>query len=219
MHSLGAGKFFSLSEPLSVKIMLTILTAGAILRICFALWGSWIYYGAVTFTFGDSFSYSEPFLNLLQYGQYTFDFSRPDASLFRGPVYPFFWGAHYLLFGQNFVYQSVALSQAILDTVSGFLVYLIIMRLTGDRMAAMLGLTLFVFNPIQLVYIPITGTEVFSTTLSLLAIYAITTASTKWGWFGVGILCGLLVMTRQYLGLFLPIALLYPICPPLTEST
>jgi 4-amino-4-deoxy-L-arabinose transferase-like glycosyltransferase len=129
-----------------------------------------VYYGNPTFTFGDSFSYSESFLNLIRNGHYSFDLSRPDASLYRGPVYPFFWGAHYVIFGKDMVYQSVAVTQAILDFGTCILVYMIAKNLSGSILAARVSFIAYSFFPIFWIYIPITGTETFATSLTALTI-------------------------------------------------
>jgi hypothetical protein len=183
-----------------------------LLRIIFCFWGSQYYFGKVTFTFGDSFSYTESFLNLLKYGHYSFDLTEPDASLYRGPIYPLFWGLHYLLFGDLYVYQAVAVSQSVLDTISGALIFLIIQRTTQRVKFALAGMAIYSFHPIFIVHVPITGTETFATFLTLLTFYcalvAKETPNSKL-WLLVGVLCGAATLTRQYLGILLPTALIY----------
>jgi 4-amino-4-deoxy-L-arabinose transferase-like glycosyltransferase len=186
------------------------LSLGLLVRLLFSLYLSKYYFGEVKFTFGDSFSYTEAFLNLLNHGTYTFDLENLDAYFFRGPVYPFFWGAHYLLFGESHVYSAVAITQSLLDILSGLLVFLILRRLGAPASWALIGAVLYLFNPLLLVHVPITGTETLAIFLTLLTFYMAlqirqSTVIAVW----VGVLCGLALLTRQYLGLLWPIISLY----------
>lgn len=189
--------------------LISLLLLGFALRVLFAFWGSKFYFGEITFTFGDSFSYTRSVINLVENGLYSFDPSNPDAALYRGPVYPFFWGVHYLIFGEEIAYKAVAFSQCILDTLSGLLIYLISQRLGYSIRVSLLGTLLYLFYPTLLVHVPITGTETFAIFLTLLTVYTAVTAQGYWGFFIVGLLCGLALMTRQYLGLLLPIVTFY----------
>lgn len=181
---------------------------GFSLRLIFSFWGSKYYYGDLRYTFGDSFSYTKSFINLVDKGIYTFDPSHPDAALYRGPIYPFFWGLHYLVFGENSVYQAVAVTQSLLDTLSGLLIYRILKELGVGAKGAALGGFLYLINPISLVHVPITGTETFATIVTLVVLYQTLKVSTPGGYLTVGLLTGVAVMTRQYIGILLPISIL-----------
>lgn len=210
----GFSNFFRLesseSRILWPAVLAVVLLCGLTARLAFSFYLSKFYYGDVRFTFGDSFSYTESFLNLLNYGHYTFDIGNTDAYIYRGPAYPLFWGAHYLVFGPDMVYQAVAFIQSILDTGTGFLMFLILRHLNVSNTLSLFGSTLYIFNPIFLVHVPITGTETFATFITVFLVYLVTTHSNSSRWLVViGITCGIAVLTRQYLGLFLPIIMVY----------
>jgi hypothetical protein len=187
-----------------------ILISALAIRVIFSFYLSKFYYGDVTFTFGDTFSYVEPFLNLISNGNFTFDLANPDAYVYRGPVYPFFWGIHYLLFGESIVYKAVAVSQSLLDTATALLIYKILYKLGNSERISLLGAAIYAFNPIFFIYVPITGTESFATFLTVFIIFVIVNSgSTKSSVFLIGILLGVAVLTRQYLGILLPVYLCY----------
>ena len=189
-------------------VVTTIFLVGLASRLLFSFWGSKFYYGQLTYTFGDSFSYTQSIINLIQIGTYSFDLSNPDAALYRGPTYPIFWGLHYLIFGDK-AYLAVAVTQSILDVFSGFLIYLILQKAGYGKLTGVLGMTLYLITPTLLVHVPITGTETFGIFITLLVAYAAVSFKSKKGLFAIGVLCGIALMTRQYLGLLLPIAILY----------
>ena len=87
-------------------IFLILVVIGLFVRIIFSFWASKFYFGEVKYTFGDSFSYTQAFINLVQSGTYSFDLKNPDAALYRGPTYPFFWGIHYLIFSIHYPLSS-----------------------------------------------------------------------------------------------------------------
>ena len=88
---------------LAYKWLYIILFLGLILRLAFIWWGAFIYYPN-PFYFGDSFSYTNSFLNLWNKGIYSFDLSNADAYFGRLPAYPLFYGFHYIVFGEKYVY-------------------------------------------------------------------------------------------------------------------
>lgn len=93
------------TTPRSRQSQLAVIFIAALtFRLLFTFLIQSYIYGEFVFTNGDSFSYINSFLNLYENGNYTFDPSHPDASIFRPPVYPFFWGLHYLAVGDDGAY-------------------------------------------------------------------------------------------------------------------
>lgn len=173
-------------------------------RLGYSFYLSKFFFGTVRYTFGDSFSYTESFLNLLNHGHYTFEIGNTDAYMYRGPAYPFFWGLHYLLFGPDSVYEAVAFSQSILDTGTGLLIFFILRHLNISNVLSLIGCTLYLLNPIFIVYVPITGTETFANFITTFLIFLAITRSKSIFWLiFIGVTCGFAVLTRQYLGLLL----------------
>ena len=177
------------------------------LRLAFAFWFQRYINGETIFTNNDTTSFTNAFLNLYQYGVYTFDPTHPDASFFRPPVYPFFWGAHYILFGEAHVFEAIAVSQSLIDAASAILIYLIASKLGVRPIFALIGGILHAVNPFQLIWVPITGTEIVATFVSLLIVFFILTSQlSARRLFWLGLLIGSAVLLRQYLGIFIVIA-------------
>lgn len=188
------------------------------IRLSFSFWLSKYYFGKVTFTFGDSFSYTESIKNLIYFDKFTFDVNTPDAYLYRGPVYPIFWGIHYLIFGDDTAYIAVAVTQCIIDAVSAILIYLLAFKLTNHNMLSLLcGLTYTIF-PTFIVYVPITGTETFATFLTLLTFIVLVNARSNRDYLILGVLCGLATMTRQYLGLLVVLSVVFIFISGITQN-
>ena len=160
--------------------------------------------------FGDSHSYTG-FKTWLETGTYTFDPTHPDARFGRVPGYPLFWGVHYLVFGDA-VWNAVAFSQCILDTISTFLVIRIGTHLRSNA-AGLIGGSIYAIYPPVLMWVPITGTEIFATFLLLLFFERLfrtkpqqhSTTSILF----LGVLAAYSLLTREYLGLLLVCGTLY----------
>ena len=190
-----------------------IVLLGLMLRIAFVLKGTAAFYhspGPFVLN-GDSFSYTLAFENLWLKGRYTFDFLEPDASFGRLPGYPFFYGAHWILFGSARAAAATAWSQVLLDTGAIALVFAILQRLEPDRpYTAYLGALLYATYPFIIVWVPIIGTEILSTDLTLLWLWVLL------GWrpttvyaLAIGALVALSLLVRAYMGILLPITLLW----------
>ncbi|MDB5268408.1 MAG: hypothetical protein JWP58_1448 [Hymenobacter sp.] len=189
--------------------LLAILLLGLGLRVAFLLKGTAaIYYSPELFVLnGDSSSYTLAFENLWCTGYYTFDFLEPDAAFGRLPGYPFFYGAHWLLFGSAWAAPATAWSQVLLDTAAIGLVFLILQRLEPHRpRTAYLGALLYATYPFIIVWVPVIGTEVLSADLTLLWLWALLNWRPNVAYaLGLGMLLALSILVREYMGILLPI--------------
>jgi hypothetical protein len=84
----------------------------------FLLFGAKYYYGQKIYINYDSFSYTNSFINLWKNGSYAIWLDSPDSYMGRTPGYPLFWGLHYLIFGESYVYIAIAISQILLDILA-----------------------------------------------------------------------------------------------------
>jgi hypothetical protein len=195
------------------KLLLGIVLAGVFIRILFVLIGAKVYYGPnQVFTNGDSSSYIMSFQNLLKHGAYTFDFLEPEASFGRLPGYPFFYGIHYLLFGQEYAMQAVAWTQAAMDCVSIVLVFLIASRINAKNnyFAPYIAAAIYACYPFIIIWTTIIGTELLATFLILVWLYTLLSENRSWPHFALlGIEVALLFYVREFLGIMLPITCLY----------
>jgi hypothetical protein len=145
----------------------------------------------------------------MKYGVYAFDIDEIDSYFYRGPIYPFFWGIHYILFGENLVFESVAVSQSFIDVFSGYLIFKILGSFGVPTKYSLLGMIMYLFNPILLVHVPISGTETLAIFITLFFFHLLVKSKNNSDYVKVGILAGIALLTRQYLGILMPIGILY----------
>lgn len=184
------------------------------LRALFMVYGASAYYhlpAPACYSFSDATTYMWSAENFINSGHYTFDYLEPDAAFGRLPGYPLFYGLHYALFGPGRAIYATAWSQVVLDSLTVLLVFVIVRRLApASRFAPWVGALLYATYPFIIFWAPILYTELLSTEMALLLLYAMLRyAGTRWAAFGLGLLVAAALFTREYLGLFLPIAMLW----------
>ncbi|MCC2547926.1 glycosyltransferase family 39 protein [Hymenobacter sp. BT175] len=185
--------------------------------------GATYFYGQGSiYTNGDSHSYVQSFLNLWYHGRYSFDLLEPMASFGRTPGYPFFVGLHFLVFGPNYFQPAVAVSQILLDTASIGLCFLIGRQLFPQlRGAALLAALLYACYPFAIVWVTILGTETLGIFVVLLWAnqLLITRRNPRVLHFlGLGLIAALALLVRAYLGILLPISLLFIFLVPVEAA-
>ncbi|GAA4029478.1 hypothetical protein GCM10022409_12120 [Hymenobacter glaciei] len=194
--------------------LLALVLAAFVLRALFTVYGAPVYYGMpapLCYSFGDATSYMWAAENLIDKGHYTFDFLEPDAAFGRLPGYPLFYGLHYLIFGPVRAIYATAWSQVVLDSLAVLLVFAIVRRLAPrSRCAPWVGAALYASYPFIIFWVPMTYTELMATDVMLLLFYFMLRYSGSGrAAFGLGLLVAVGLFTREYLGLFLPIVLLW----------
>jgi hypothetical protein len=196
------------------RLLLAILFVGLLARLVFLLVGAHVYYAnsqADIFTNGDTHSYVLAFTNLLEQGIYTFDFLEPDAAFGRLPGYPFFYGLHYLIFGSQHAAMAVACTQVLLDTLAALLMFLALRSIWSTaRWTPYIGAALYALYPFTIIWVTIIGTETLATFLVLLWLnYLMRMRTAFWSTVGLGLLVAVAFYVREYLGVLLPISLVY----------
>lgn len=159
-------------------------------------------------TFGhvhpDTSTYRDAFTNLVEHGRYCFDLEIRDSCFYRLPTYPFFLGAHWFI-GQEWMYASVALSQAVLDSFTCCLAVALSRHLGLPTAAEIFVTPLFVFNPLTLFWIPVQMPEVLGVFLTVSVTYLCVKHASDVRWLAVAAaLAVLAVWTKQYLAALLP---------------
>lgn len=191
------------------KYLWIIIAIGAIVRILFLFYGAEYYYGNNKFINNDSFSFTNSFINLLKNGSYAIRLDFQDSYMGRPPGYPFFWGLHYLIFGESYVYIAVAISQIILDILSIKLIFDILKKITDNDMISLLGSLVYALYPFIIIWLTITGTEAFASFLAILILWMFyTRKDTFLKYFLLGAFLSFITLTRSYLGLLFPLIIL-----------
>jgi len=198
------------NRPIRVWL-LGIVTLGLLLRLLFVAKGAALYYGVgQQHLNGDSFSYVRSFLNLWQTGHYTFDPHLAEASFGRLPGYPFFYGLHYLAFGPQRVLLAVSVSQVLLDVVVIVLLHNMLRRVAGQVWPARVVALLYATYPFAIVWVTVVGTETLNTFLTVAWLSVLTRpAGGRWQYLAVGVLVAMALYVREYMGILLPISILF----------
>ena len=189
--------------------MPALLIGGLLLRVLFVWFGARFYYKDNSpFINNDTYSFTQSFLNLWNHGFYSFNPLNPEAAFGRLPGFPFFWGGHFLVFGEKYVYQAVALSQCLLDTAAIYMVYATARALTQDVRVGWVSALLYAGYPFVMVWLPMSGSEALATFMTIVVFWWLATRpATRRNALIAGLLVALALMVREYLGiLLLPVA-------------
>jgi hypothetical protein len=201
--------------PEAQTLLYAILSLGLTLRLLFWLVGAPLLYGSASgaiYTNGDSSSYVNSFVNLWQQGHYSFNLEEPQASFGRLPGYPFFVGIHLLLAGPRYYQPAVAVSQILLDTASIGLCYRIAQALRPTTPAvALTAALIYACYPFAILWTTVIGTETLGVFLVLLWAHQLVQigALAPVTAILVGLLLAAAFLVREYLGILLPITVLY----------
>jgi hypothetical protein len=183
--------------------LLLIFVISIILRLSFSFYFQQFYFGDFVFKYKDTYTYLNPILNLINHGSYIGDMYIEDSKYFRVPAYPIFLGAVHLVVGAEYLDVTVAILQSIIDSFSAILIYLIIRKITESDFKSLISGLLYATYPFVILWSPISYTEVIQIFIIFSLIYLVSkqTQSLK-AIFIQGLLVGILILTKQYLGLF-----------------
>ena len=175
-----------------------------ILRLLFSFYFQQFYFGKFEFEYGDGFTYLLPIINLINKGEYVLDDFLNDSKYFRVPVYPFFLGLFYIISPENIFRYVVVTAQCILGSVTAVMVYYSIFNISPIKKAALISGFLYATYPFVILWTPLVYTETVQFFLILFLVCLAT--NNKINYFSIliqGCLVGLMVLTKQYLGLII----------------
>ena len=170
-------------------------------------------WGGFKFEDGDTPTFLNSFMNLINYGTYCFDFALKDSCFYRLPTYPFFLGINYLVFGK-LAWISVSVFQSIIDAASCCLAFAISRSLNFNLIAQRLVALLFVFYPFTIVWAPIQYPEIIGVFFVLLAVYLIVDKNMVFAVIGGGAALVLAVWSKQYIVAILPAVIFFVAARP-----
>lgn len=184
--------------------VVSIFLIALILRLLFSFYFQQFYFGDFKFKYADSSSYLNPILNLINYGEYIGDKYLTDSRYFRPPVYPLFLGLFHIISPESLFDYIVASVQCLLGAGSSVLVYCCIINITRARQAARFSGYIFASYPFVILWTPIIYTETLQLFLILSLVFL--ASARKISILSVimqGVLIGLVILTKQYLGLII----------------
>jgi len=189
--------------------LLLLFSFSLLLRISFSFYFQKYYFGELTFKYADTSSYLEPILNLINNGEYIGDKYLTDSRYFRPPVYPFFLGFFHLIFPNEFFDYIIAAVQCILGALTVVLAYSSIINITKDKQISRITGLILACYPFSILWTPILYTETIQLFLIFNLIYIVTSKNFKTVSITLqGALVGLIVLTKQYLGLIILLPLI-----------
>ena len=101
---------------------------------------------------GDSHAYIQPMENFIREGEYYFQEEQGIVYAGRAPYYASVYYIFRLLFNPFVSYDLIVLTQLLLESIAGFLMALIIFRLTGAGWTVVATLGLFCLSTYQTDY-------------------------------------------------------------------
>ncbi len=124
----------------------------------------------------------------------------------RTPVYPLFYGIHYLIFGEKLSFFFIRISQLLLAALGVILLGLSVLNISSNISWAKWTIYLSAFNPFFYIYCYYTLSESLSPFCVILAFYFFTLAIKEGKYlfyFLTGTSSGLMILTRPPTGLVL----------------
>ena len=194
---------------LNIKSLWILFIMALTIRLLFSFYLQQFYFGDFVWKYGDGMSFLSPILNYIEHGVYMGDMFVEDSKYFRVPIYPGFLGLIYSIFGPENYDYAVAFIQSVMDSCSTVLVSLIIFKITQSFRMAILSGFIYATYPFIILWNPISYTEVVYMFILWILIYVSISYpySFKKGFFQ-GVLVGILLLTKQTLGLTLLIPII-----------
>lgn len=136
---------------------------------------------------------------------FTCDTSSAKMGVRRTPVYPLFYGIHYLLFGEKDSFYFIKITQTVLFALSAIALLFAVFYLTNNKKIAWISYLMYGFNPTLISYTYFTITESLSPALICFMLFFFA-KSVKYNtfkyWFFTGILFSLASLCRPTIFIF-----------------
>jgi len=187
------------------KLLITIFLLAFVLRLSLIIFRPYPFYPV---KIDDGYSYDLMARNILN-GHGLSAAERPPYSptIWRTPIYPLFLAGIYAIFGHSS--NNVRIIQALLDSATCFLVYLIFLACFGDsKISKRFALSAYILAaccPFMAFFVSMIYSETLTTFLFTLSIYLFLLAkdNKKWKYFFIaGVSIGLAFLSRPVLSLF-----------------
>ena len=161
----------------------------------------------------DNYWYLNHVKNYLATGKFTVDTTKFRYEVRRTPVYPLFYGAHYLLFGEKGSYVSIRYTQTFLLALAVALLFLAVYNFTRNKKIGLLAALLYGLQPCVALNAFFTNTESLSSVLVCYFLFALSLCkinSSKKNWLIAGFLLALGALCRPPI-IFFSISCLFAI--------
>ena len=119
----------------------------------------------------DNYWYTQQIKNYVKGNGFTIDPQKEKYEVRRTPIYPLFYGVHYLLFGEIGSYYLIRFTQIALFVLSVFALLYATYNFTQNKFIAITSAIFYGFNPSIVCYLYYTITEALSPALVCFMLY------------------------------------------------
>ena len=139
-------------------------------------YSSWsLAYNSTIFSI-DNYWYTSQIKNYLKTRSFTVDPHIYRYDVRRTPVYPLFYGFHYILFGESGSYQYIRYTQVFIFLLATVCLFFATYNFTGSTIIAWLAALAYGFNPTLVTYLFYTITEALSPSLVCFLLFLLSLA-------------------------------------------
>lgn len=147
----------------------------------------------------DNYWYINHIKNYLEKGQFSYATLSSKDAVRRTPLYPLFYGVHYLLFGEVGSFKMIKITQTLLYALASVLLFIAVFRFTKDTRIALLTYFIFATFLPFVTYLMFTITEAVTPALVCILFYFLSTIYQKnslKNWFFAGVVFATLALFR-----------------------
>lgn len=145
--------------------------------------------------------------NFIAGNGFTSNVIREHYDVRRTPVYPIFYGFHYLIFGEKNSFYFIRFTQILIFALATLALYFATFNFTKNKKIAILAASIFGFNPTLVSYLYFTITEALSPALVCFVLYFLSKSfvkNNKKNWFLTGLFFAIASLCRPAIFFFVP---------------
>jgi hypothetical protein len=152
----------------------------------------------------DSLDYHKIAVNLVKFGEYSFDTGKPTANFSCG--YPLFLAGVYKLFGAEQAWVRIV--NSFLEIITGIFFFLICLKFFDEKWS-LISLTIFTFLPSNILFSQTVLTEPVFGMLAIILLYYCIKEEINYKIFFIGLIWGYAVLIRSSFSLSVFLMLIY----------
>lgn len=163
-------------------------------------------YGYTVWSIDNSW-YLPQIKNFLNGDGFNLEPKNPEMAVRRTPVYSLFYGAHYLLFGEQYSFFFIRYTQILINLLAVFLLGQAVFNISRNKFFAVLTTVLYALNPFTTAYLYTTITEGISPAFVIFVFYTFSLCLNKFNikhCIFLGLTLGVAVLLRPSTGVVMP---------------
>lgn len=155
----------------------------------------------------DNEWYLSQIKNILAGDGYTVDPHNPELTVRRTPIYPLFYGLHYVLFGEEYSFFVIRYTQVTIHLLAIILLGQAIFNISSNSKWAKLASILYALNPFTIPFLYTTITESLTPCFTIFIIYTFSLCYKKQSYinyFFLGLVTSLSILHRPVFTIWIP---------------